>query len=179
MRVFFDFLPVILFFIVFKFYGVYSATAVLMVAVALQFIFSWFKDKKINKSLFVSLAVVLGFGSLTIYLQNEIFIKWKPTIVYLIFGFALLVAKYGFGKNIFDLFPSSTISLPPSVVDKLNLSWILFFFFAGLLNLLVVYNFSTEAWVNFKLFGLMGATLLFVIGQTIFIFFASKISKGR
>jgi intracellular septation protein len=113
----------------------------------------------------VSLAIIAVFGGATLYLQDETFIKWKPTVLYWLFGLTLLVSALLFKKNLIRVMMKEQLELPEHVWGRLNTSWIAFFAVMGLANLFVAFNFSTDTWVNFKLFGSMGLMLVFVIAQ--------------
>lgn len=165
MKFLFDLFPVILFFAVFKLYGIYEATAVAIVATFVQIGWVWFKHRKVEPMLWVSLVVIVVFGGATLFLQNETFIKWKPTVLYWLFGAALWIASLAFKKNLIRAMMEKQVTLPEPLWGRLLTSWIVFFVVMGVLNLYVAYNFSTDAWVNFKLFGSMGLMLIFVFGQ--------------
>jgi intracellular septation protein len=165
MKFLFDIFPVVLFFAAFKFYGIYVATAVAIVATFLQIGWLWLRRRKIENMLWVSLAVIVVFGGATLLLQNETFIKWKPTVLYWLFAAALAVAHLCFSKNLIRAMMGAQLSLPDPVWTRLLASWIAFFSVMGALNLIVAYNFSTDAWVNFKLFGGIGLMLVFVVLQ--------------
>jgi intracellular septation protein len=167
MKLLFDFFPVLLFFIAFKAFGIFVATAVAMGATFGQIAFLWWRGRKIDKMLWVSLAVITVFGGATLVLANETFIKWKPTVLYWLFGTALLVASLAFKKNLVRSMMEHQVSLPEEVWKRLQASWIAFFAVMGGLNLYVAYNFSTDAWVNFKLFGGLGLMLAFVLLQAL------------
>lgn len=167
MKFLFDLFPVILFFVVFKLYGIYEATAVAIVATFVQIGWVYFRHRKVEPMLWVSLAVIVVFGGATIYLQNETFIKWKPTVLYWLFAGALWIAALAFKKNLIRAMMEKQMTLPEPVWGRLLMSWIAFFAFMGVLNLYVAYNFSTDAWVNFKLFGGMGLMLIFVFAQAL------------
>jgi intracellular septation protein len=104
-------------------------------------------------------------------LQNEAFIKWKPTVLYWLFGVVLLVSKYLLGKNLMQKLLGTKVSMPDIAWNKLNLSWALFFMIAGGLNLFVAFSglFTESQWVNFKVFGLMALLIVFVIAQSIWL----------
>jgi intracellular septation protein len=155
MKLLFDFFPVLLFFVAFKLYGIFVATAVAMGATFAQIGWLWWRRRKIDKMLWVSLGVITVFGGATLLLENETFIKWKPTVLYWLFGTALLVASLAFKKN-----------LVRSMMEH-QVSWIVFFALMGALNLYVAYNYSTDAWVNFKLFGGIGLMFGFVLLQAL------------
>ena len=167
MKLLFDVFPVILFFIAFKLYGIYVATAVAMGASFVQIGWLWLRRRKIDTMLWVSLGVITIFGGATLILENETFIKWKPTVLYWLFGAVLAVAALAFRKNLVRSMMQQQVSLPEEVWARLLMSWIGFFAVMGALNLYVAYNFSTDAWVNFKLFGGIGLMLLFVVLQAL------------
>jgi intracellular septation protein len=166
MKFLFDMLPVILFFVVFKLWGIYEATAVAIAATFIQIGWVWFKHKKVEPMHWVSLGVITVFGGATLLLHNETFIKWKPTVLYWLFAGALAGGLF-FGKNLIRSMMGKQMTLPDAVWTRLLWSWIAFFVFMGVLNLAVAFNFSTDTWVNFKLFGGMGLMLLFVLGQAL------------
>lgn len=167
MAALFDFLPIVLFFIAFKLWGIYVATATAIVATLVQSIFVWYKSKKISPLLLISLAAVILLGSATILLKNETFIKWKPTVVYLVFAAILWVSGKVWNKNLIKSAIGEKIRFPEAVWRRVNMAWVGFFLFMGGINGFVVLNFSTETWVNFKLFGLTGLLIVFVIVQSI------------
>ena len=167
MKLLFDFFPVLLFFVAFKVYGIYVATAVAIGASFGQIGWLWFRGKKIDNMLWVSLGVITVFGGATLLFANETFIKWKPTVLYWLFGGVLIIAQAGFRKNLVRSMMEQQVSLPEEVWSRLLASWIGFFVTMGVLNLYVAYNFSTDAWVNFKLFGGIGLMLGFVLLQAL------------
>ena len=166
MKFLFDFFPVILFFIAFKVADIYVATAVAIVATFVQVGWLKLRGRKVEPMLWASLAIIAVFGGATLLLQDETFIKWKPTVLYWLFG-AVLAGALVFRRNLIRVMLSEQVQLPDPIWSRLNLSWISFFVFMGALNLYVAYNFSTDHWVNFKLFGGMGLMLLFVLAQAL------------
>jgi intracellular septation protein len=164
MKFLFDLFPVILFFVAFKIAGIYVATAVAIAATFAQVAWLKLKKRRIEPMLWASLAIIVVFGGATLALQDETFIKWKPTILYWLFCAVLAGAGLA-GRNLIRSMLSEHMQLPAPVWSRLNLSWIGFFAFMGALNLYVAFNFSTDLWVNFKLFGGMGLMLLFVVAQ--------------
>jgi intracellular septation protein len=164
MKFLFDLFPVILFFIAFKVADIYVATAVAIGASFIQVAWLKLRGKRVEPMLWASLAIIAVFGGATLALQDETFIKWKPTVLYWLFG-AVLAAAAFFGRNLIRLMLSEQVRLPEPVWSRLNWSWIAFFAFMGAINLYVAYNYSTDHWVNFKLFGGMGLMLLFVFAQ--------------
>src|SRR4051812_28033273 len=153
MKLLFDVFPVLLFFIAFKLYGIFAATAVAMGASIGQIGWLWLRGRKIDKMLWVSVAIITVFGGATLLFGNETFIKWKPTVLYWVFATSLIVGAVVFKKNLVRSMMESQMSLPDRIWDRLQASWIGFFLVMGVLNLYVAYNYSTDAWVNFKLFG--------------------------
>lgn len=167
MSYFFELFPIILFFIAFKIKGIYFATAVGIIASIAQIAVAALRKKKIEPMMWISLAVMLIFGGSALLFRNELFIKWKPTVLYWIFALIILGTKFISKKNIMKLIMQSKITLPELAWNVLNISWGIFFLLLGGINLFVAYHFSTDTWVNFKLFGVMGCMLIFVIFQSI------------
>jgi len=173
MQLFYDIFPVFLFFITYLYFDIYVATLVTIIATGLQVIISRIYLGKWDKKQLIIFAIVLICGSLTLYLHNPIFIKWKPTVVYWIFSLIILYTHY-FGKT--PLFQKLTENMMPEknkipmlVWKKLNMFWAIFFVGLGGVNLYVAYSFSNLVWVYFKLYGVMGALLLFSILQTLYL----------
>lgn len=166
MKFLFDLFPVILFFIAFKFAGIYAATGVAIAATFAQIGWVWFKHRKVDTMLWVSLGVVTVFGGMTLIFHDETFIKWKPTVLYWAFA-AGLAGGMLFFRNLIRSLLAEQMELPEPVWRQLNWSWVGFFVFMGIANLAVAFafNLSTDDWVNFKLFGGMGLMLVFVIAQ--------------
>ena len=167
MKFLFDLFPVILFFAAFKFFGIYTATAVAIAATFAQIGWVWYRHRKVDNMLWVSLGVIVVFGGATLLLHDETFIKWKPTVLYWLFGATLLIAQFGFRNNLIKVMLAKQMTLPDFVWRKMMLSWVAFFAVMGVLNLYVAFNFSTDDWVNFKLFGGFGLMLVFVVLQSL------------
>ena len=190
MKLLFDLFPVILFFATFKYYGgnpegaaalvgsllgsavldvkqapLLLATIVVIVATVAQIAWVHFRHGKVDKMLWISLGLVVVFGGLTLAFQNESFIKWKPTILYWVFAGSMAFSALLLKKNPIKAMLGEQLTLPEPVWGKLNLAWIAFFAVMGVLNLVIAFNFPTDTWVNFKLFGGMGLMLVFVLGQ--------------
>ena len=167
MKFLFDLFPVILFFAAFKLGDIFLATGVAIAATFVQIAWVWFRHRKIEPMLWASLAIITVFGGMTLLLHDETFIKWKPAVLYWSFALALSGSTLIFGKNLIRSLLGEQLTLPEDVWKKLNWSWVGFFAFIGLANLVVAFalGLSTDAWVNFKLFGGMGLMLLFAIGQ--------------
>ena len=198
MKLLLDFLPIVLFFGTFKFaeshkewaaefatshFGsvviggsvsttqapVLLATVVVIAATLAQVLLLKSRGRKVDAMLWVSLVLVVVLGGATIYFQSETFIKWKPSALYWAMGLALWLAPLVSGKNLLKVLLGEQIQLPPKVWHRLNFAWIAFFGLMGVLNLWVAYTFSTDTWVNFKLFGGIGLMLLFTLGQGLYI----------
>lgn len=169
MKLLFDFFPIFLFFIAFKLYDIYVATAVAIVGTFVQVGFSWFKYRKVEPMHLLTLGIIVVFGGLTLYLQDEMFIKWKPTVINWLFGIAFLGSQWIGEKPFIERMMSANLTLPDVVWRRLNLGWAAFFLVLGTVNLFVVYSFDTATWVNFKLFGMLGLTIAFVIAQSFYL----------
>ncbi len=190
MKLLFDLFPVILFFVSFKYSEknpeaaaswlatllgstaidikqapILLATVVVIVATVAQIAWVHFRHGKVDKMLWVSLVLVVVFGGMTLIFQDETFIKWKPTILYWVFAGSMAFATLVLKKSPMRALLGEQLTLPDPVWTKMTLSWIAFFLFMGALNLVVAFNFPTDTWVNFKLFGGMGLMLVFVLAQ--------------
>lgn len=169
MKFLFDLFPVILFFVAFKFAGIYVATGVAIAATFGQIGWVWHRHRKVDPMLWVSLVIVSVFGGATLLLHDETFIKWKPTVLYWLFATTLLGGAAFFNKNLIRSMLGAQMVLPDAVWARLNLAWAMFFACMGVLNLYIAFNYPTEIWVNFKLFGGMGLMLAFVVAQGFFL----------
>ena len=167
MKFLFDLFPVILFFVAYKFFDIYTATAVAIVATLIQIAWAKLRHGKVEGALIASGAIIVVFGGATLLLHDESFIKWKPTVLYWLFAAVLFASNAWFGKNLIRSLMEKQISMPPAIWNKLNLAWAAFFAVLGCINLYVAFSFSTDIWVDFKLFGTMGLMLAFVIGQSL------------
>lgn len=197
MKILLDFLPLILFFVVFKFaegspdvaaafatqhFGfmvqggsvgpqeapVLLATVVVMIATLAQAAILKLRGKKIDLMLWISLALVVILGGATVWFHNETFIKWKPTGLHWAMALTLWISQAWFGKNLIQAMLGAELQLPNAVWLRLNRAWVLFFAVMGVVNLYVAYHFSTSAWANFKVFGVTGLILLFTLGQGLY-----------
>lgn len=201
MKFLFDFFPILLFFGVFKVAETYQqvafglvstymgglvsggaikpdqapimlATAVAIIATFIQIAYVKLKGRKVDGMLWVSFLIITVFGGLTIYLHNELFIMWKPTIIYWVFAVAMFVAQFGLKKNLMRQLMEAQIKLPDDIWHKVGLAWMVFFFVLGFVNLLaafVIFAGDTSAWVSFKAFGITGILFAFIIVQTLFL----------
>lgn len=169
MKLLTDFLPILLFFIAYKMFDIYVATAVAIAATFLHVAVTWLKTRKVATMQLVTLAILVIFGGLTLYLHNEQFIQWKPTVINWIFGAAFLGSQFVGEKTVVERLMSAQINLPDQIWRRLNLSWVTFFLIMGGANLYVMYNFDRDTWVNFKLFGMLGMTMVFLVIQSLFL----------
>jgi intracellular septation protein len=166
MKFLFDLLPVVLFFVAFKLADIYVATAVAIGTTVLQVTWLKLRRRRVPGMLWASLAIIVVFGGATLLLQDETFIKWKPTVLYWLFA-AVLAGSALLRRNLIRSVMSQEMQLPDAIWARLNVSWIVFFAFMGAANLYVAFNYPTDLWVNFKLFGGMGLMLLFVVAQAL------------
>jgi intracellular septation protein len=178
MKLLLDFFPVILFFVAFKVAGIYWATAVAIVATVAQIAWLRMRTGKTEPMQWLSLGVIVLFGGATLLAHNDTFIKWKPTVLYWLMGGALAVGQLVFRKNLLKSLMGAQMSLPEEAWRVMNWSWTAFFAAMGVLNLWVAYNFDTDTWVNFKLFGGIGLMLLFVLGQALYLGRYLKADEG-
>jgi len=169
MKFLFDFFPILLFFVAYKTHGIYAATVVAIVASFIQVGYAWLKHRKVETMHWITLALIVVFGGATLLLQDELFIKWKPTVLNWLFGLVFLASQYIGQKTIIQRMMGASITLPNEIWTRLNFSWVMFFISVGFINLYVVYNFDTDTWVNFKLFGMLGLTILFVLLQGLYL----------
>ncbi len=194
MKLLLDFLPIILFFGTYKYaeshkdwaaafatehFGfivsggivgakeapVLLSTVVVIVATFAQIAYLYARGRKIDTMLWVSLGLVVALGGATIWFHNEEFIKWKPTVLYWAMALALWSGPVLFGRNLLQKMMGDQVRLPDPVWARLNVAWIAFFFSMGVLNRYVAWRYSTDTWVNFKLFGSMGLMILFMVAQ--------------
>ncbi len=165
MKFLYDLFPVILFFLAYKLADIYVATGVAIAASVVQVAWSRWRHGRVEKMYWVTLGLVVLFGGLTLLLRDPVFIKWKPTVVNWLFAAAFLGSGLFMKRNLLQRMMSHAVTLPDPVWKRLNLAWVTFFFLAGAANLYVAYHFAEETWVNFKLFGMLGLTLLFLLAQ--------------
>jgi len=176
MKFLYDLFPLLLFFAAFKFYDIYVATAVAIAASFLQTGLFWLKHRRFETMHLITRAIIAVFGGLTLALHDDTFIKWKPTLVYWILAVLLLASQWFGKKTIIERMMSAQVALPMPVWKRLNLSWGIFFAVLGAVNIYVAFFYGLDLdadtrrsiWVNFKVFGLLGLTLLFVVGQAFF-----------
>jgi len=166
MKFLYDLFPVALFFVAIQIWDIFVATAVAIAATIAQVGWLLARRKKVPPMLWASLAIIVVFGGLTLYLRDKTFILWKPTVLYWLFG-AVLAGSALFGRNLIQAILGEQMQLPERVWARLNWSWVAFFGAMGVLNLYVAFNYSEKIWATFKLFGGMGLMFLFVIAQSL------------
>lgn len=169
MKLLFDICPIILFFICYKFYGIYTATAVAMMASLIQVVIFRLREQRYEKMHLISLALIFILGGATLFFHNPAFIKLKPTGIYWLSALAFLGSFFIGKKTLIQKMIDSNINLPKKIWNRLNFSWAVFFILMGIVNLYVANYYDTNAWVNFKLFGGAGLTLLFVFLQALYL----------
>ena len=173
MQLLFDFFPLLLFFAAYKWYGIFVATGVAIVASIIQVSVHWLRNRRFETAHLTTLGVIVVFGGLTLIFRDDTFIKWKPTIVNWLFAAIVLASLIGQRRTVLEFLLGKKIHLPVTIWRKVNLAWGLFFLVAGALNYYFAFVFRTELdpqlrtdlWVNFKVFGLMGLTLAFAVIQ--------------
>ena len=195
MKFLLDFFPVVLFFIVYKFFGdippqwiepvnhlpfvsidpkeprdaIYFATLTIIIATIIQNIGHWLLFKKLEKMHLISLGILLAFGTLTLAFKDPLFIKWKVSIFNWIFAAVIIGSQYIGKKPLIERMMSHAIAVPKAIWNRVNFGWGLFFALVGFVNIYVAYNFSEKTWVDFKLFGVLGMTIVFMIAQGIYL----------
>ena len=172
-----DFFPILLFFIAFKLYGIYAATAVAIVASVALVAWSWLRHRKVEKMQLITMGLIVVLGGATLWLQDPRFVMWKPTLVNWAFGAVFLGSQLIGKRPLVQRMIADSIELPGPVWRHLNLAWVVFFVLMGFANLYVAFYYAPdlaqaqrqEIWVNFKLFGMMGLTIAFVIAQAFYL----------
>lgn len=168
MKLFFEFFPILLFFLVYKFLGIYAATASAIMVSGIQLFLTWLWDKRFDWMQGTTFLILLLLGGTTLFLHQEIFIKWKPTVINWILAAVFLISQL-MRKPLIKVVMQRSVQLPQKIWHQLNISWAIFWFFMGCVNLYIIYHFDTSTWVNFKLFGYLGVTAIFIILQAIYI----------
>ena len=168
MRLLIDFFPIALFFVGYKLHDIYVATAVLMAATVVQTAIIYGIDRRLQTMQKVTLVLILVFGTLTLFLQDERFIKWKPTVMYAGMAIVLAAALWVWKKNFLQMLLGSQLKLPDGVWGRLTVAWVLYFVFMSAINAYVAAYFSTDAWVDFKLWGYI-FPVIFLVGQGLYV----------
>ena len=164
-----DFLPIVIFFFAYKVWGIYAATLSAILVCVSQVLYIYFKGKKPQMSQWISLGLIVVLGGATLLFKNEWFIKWKPTALYWLFSILLFGSQWVGQRPIIQRLLEKNIQLTRPVWLKLNFCWAIFFAVMGALNIYIAYHFNTNVWVNFKLFGSLGLTFIFILFQAWFI----------
>jgi len=173
MKFLYDLFPLILFFASYKLYDIFVATGVAIAASAVQISILWLKTRRFEKMHVITLVMLVIFGGLTIALRDPLFIKWKTTIVNWLLAAVFLYTQYGTKRTAFEMVGGSKVALPKEVWRSMNLHWAMFFLFVGALNIYVAFYYGLdlseerreEIWVNFKVFGVLGMTFVFLLIQ--------------
>ncbi len=164
-----EILLLVAFFLSYLWKGIYAATAVIMVGSVVVVALSWLLTRKVKTMLLITMALALFFGGLTLLFRDPVFLKWKFSVIEWALGCSLLVSQFMGKKPFIRLALEESIELPEAIWSRLNLMWALFFLFLGTLNVYVIYAFSTDIWVRFKLFGSLGLTLAFAVVQSVYL----------
>lgn len=170
MKQLFEFFPILLFFIAFKLYDIYVATAVVIVATILQVGYTWFRYRKVETMQWITLGLIIVMGGATLLLHDEQFIKWKLSIIEWLFGLAFFGSQFIGKKPFVERMMSKSLTLPSFVWRRLNLFWGSFFMTVGFINVYVMFNYTTDQWVTFKTFGVPGLMVLFILVQMVFLY---------
>lgn len=165
MKLLFDFLPIVLFFVAYKLADIYVATGVLIVVTLSQVGWSWLRHRRVEKMPLITAGLVLVLGGATLIFHDPIFVKWKPTVVNWLLAVAYVASRFIGEKTLVERMMGAQLQLPRIIWVKLTVAWALFFVSMGLLNLYVAFNFDENTWVNFKVFGMLGLTVLFILAQ--------------
>lgn len=167
MKFLFDLLPVILFFIGFKLFDIFIATAIAIGTTIALIIYAKIRHGIVEKMLLVNGAIISVLGGITLLLHDKTYIMWKPTVLYWLLATVLLIANVFFKKNFIQQMMGKVLNAPKDIWDKLNIAWVLFLVILGFVNLYIAFNYSESTWVNFKLFGVTGIMFVFIIAQTL------------
>jgi len=160
-----EFIPILLFFVAYKLYDIYVATAVVIGATIIQVAIAWFKYRKVETMQWITLGLVIVFGGATIILHDEQYLKWKFSIIEWLFGVAFLSSHFIGKKTFIERMMSNNLSLPANIWTRLNFSWALFFISVGFINVYVMYNYNTDDWVTFKTFIAPALMVVFMVVQ--------------
>ena len=169
MKLLLDFFPLLIFFVVYKIWGIFYATGAIIIASTIQILYLWLRYRRVEAMHIVTFVLLVIFGGATIILHDAEFLKWKVSIVNWLFGAGFLASQWWMKKTFIQYLMDKTVTLPQRVWNRLNTGWALFFILIGTINIIVAHYFSTNVWVNFKVFGLLGLTIIFIILQTIYL----------
>ncbi|WP_110648097.1 septation protein A [Salinicola peritrichatus] len=178
MKLLFDFLPIAIFFAVYHFSGdIITATLVLIPATLAQLGIVWWRQRRVEKMLLITSIIVIVSATATVVFHDPAFIQWKPTVINALFGVAFLLSPLFGGQTLAQRMMGKAVTLPAATWRRLNLAWVLFFLAMAALNVYVFKHYDEATWVDFKLFGMLGLTLLFVFGQALFL--ARHLSRSQ
>ncbi|MBD1572950.1 septation protein A [Vibrio sp. S17_S38] len=169
MKQFIDFIPLVIFFFLYKSYDIYVATGALIAATAVQVTVTYFLYKKVEKMQIITFLMVAIFGGMTLFFHDDNFIKWKVTIIYALFSIGLLVSDY-IGKPVIKGMLGKEITLPDTIWKRVNIAWVIFFALCAVINIYVAYKLPLDVWVNFKVFGLLIATFAYTLLTGVYIY---------
>jgi intracellular septation protein len=171
MKLLFEFLPIFIFFVAYELYDIYVATAAAMVVAVIHVAWSWYREHRVENMQWVVMGSIVILGGATLLLHDDTFIKWKPTVVNWAFALAFFISRYIGSKPILQRLMAENITLPDQIWTRLNWSWIIFFVAVGAINLYVAFSghYDQATWVKFKMFGMMGMTIVFVICQALYL----------
>lgn len=170
MKALLDFIPLVFFFVFFKFYDIYAGVTALMITSTIALAITWLLYKKIEKVALFGFFMVIGFGALTLLFKSDLFIKWKVTIVYLVFAAILIGSQLFFKDPAIKKLLGKELNVDNTIWKKVNLIWALFFILCGAINLYIAYQFSQATWVNFKTFMLPCVTLIFTLASGFYLY---------
>ncbi|MFT5174656.1 MAG: intracellular septation protein [Gammaproteobacteria bacterium] len=173
MKLLFDFFPIVAFFVTFKLFddphqGILAATGVVIAATCIQVATTWLRYRKVENMHLVTLGLVVVLGGATLILDDQRFIQWKPTVVNWLFAGAFLASQFIGERPLIRRMLGSKVDLPVAIWTRLNLAWVVFFIAVGFINWYVFENYDLATWVDFKLFGMLGLTIAFVIAQSFY-----------
>lgn len=167
MKILLDFLPVVAFFVAFKLSAddMFAATGAAIIASVLVVAWTWWREGRVEKMAIASAGLMVVLGGITLLLHDDTFVLWKPTAVNWLFALVFLGSQWIGGQPLVQRMLGQQLELPDALWRRLNFAWIAFFAFSGAASLYVAFHYDRETWVNFKLFGMLGLTVLFVLGQ--------------
>ncbi|UDG79302.1 putative intracellular septation protein A [Candidatus Ecksteinia adelgidicola] len=172
-----NFFPIITFFIFYKLYDIYWASATIIIATILGLIFTWIKYQEVNKISLLNFIMVFGCSSLTLIFHNDIFIKWKVTVIYTLISFSLIISQFIFKKPLIRHILGKKIIIPIKILNNINIFWAIFFLGCSITNVYIAFWLPQSTWVNFKVFYLNILTLIFSFITSFYVYFSSKKSN--
>ena len=174
MQLLVDYIPLVVFILAYFYQDIFFATGMLMVAMPVVLALQWLMTKKINKIYMASTVLVLVLGGATLAFKNPTFLYWKPTVLNWLIAIVFLGSQWIGDKTVVQRMLENAAELSADQWVRLNQIWVVFFSIVGGINIYVAYNFSEAFWVKFKLFGMLGLTLIFVIIQSVWLTLATQ-----